>query len=144
MPARSLRSPENISRRRSASTSRSDTPSRSALPAGTIGQPPRATMSEYCASVCSIYVTVSGLKIGVVETTLPACAEARASNWSSQLPRWVEERISSIAFWAEAVRDSAVAARAPAPARKMRRDVFMDRPDCSVVAAEAAIPSRAL
>src|SRR5690606_21107662 len=118
---------------RSTSTSRSDTPSRSALVAGTIGQPPRATMSEYWPSVRSMCITVSGLKIGEVDTTLPACSEARASNWSSQAPRCVEARISSIALWAWAVRDSAAAASAPAPVRKIRRDVFMSGPDiCSV------------
>ena len=43
--ARSDRSPECISRWRRTSTSRSTTPSCSFLVAGTIGQPPRATMS---------------------------------------------------------------------------------------------------
>jgi hypothetical protein len=103
------------------------------LVAGTIGQPPRATMSVYWPSVRSICATVSGLKIGAVETTRPACAEARASNWSSHPPRCGDDRISSMALCALAVRDSAVAASAPAPDRKMRREVFMPDTDSCFV-----------
>ncbi len=54
MPALVDRSPETIRRLRSATTSGSTTPSFSFLVAGTIGQPPCATMPEYWAIACSI------------------------------------------------------------------------------------------
>ncbi len=53
MPALVDRSPETISRLRSATTSGSTTPSCSFFVAGTIGQPPCATMPEYWAIACS-------------------------------------------------------------------------------------------
>jgi hypothetical protein len=60
-------------------------------------------MFWYCATACSVKATVCGLKIGSVEATLPPSL-ARASNWSSQLPRAEDFRISPMTSCALAPR----------------------------------------
>src|SRR5690606_15487569 len=89
---------------------------------------PCATMSVYCATACSMYVTVCGEKIGRFEATL-SLSLARASNVSSQLPRRSDCRISEIRSCAPAGAEIAAMAKAPAPERKKRRLVFIVIPD---------------
>ncbi|CCV06428.1 hypothetical protein MESS2_310053 [Mesorhizobium metallidurans STM 2683] len=75
--------------------------------------------------------TVCRLKIGSVEATLPPWL-GRASNWSSQLPRPEDFRMSPITSCALALPATTAAASAEAPERKKRRLVLMDVPDILV------------
>ena len=132
------RSPETISRLRSASTSGSMTPSLSFLVAGTIGQPPCATMLLILAD--RLLDIGDGLRREDRQrwrrpcrpgspgrrNRRPSCRGGRISGYRRSR-RDAHRRYA--ASWAKAARAARSTAIRLAPARKRRRLVFISIPD---------------